>query len=159
MISQQEIERVVKQYSDSLLRLALHHVHETAQAQDIVQDVFLQYIKHNESFANMQHEKAWLFRVTINQCKKYHLHWWQKKRSEFPISAAIEKKEIEYSLLAEIRKLPGKQSNAIYFYYYEEMSIKEIAGMLHTKEGTVASWLSRGRKNLKQRLEKGGKLE
>ena len=154
LLSQQAIERVVELYSDSLLRLAMHHVHEQAQAQDIVQEVFIKYAEHKEAFTDENHEKAWLYRVTINQCKNYHLHWWQRKRSAFPQSASSTVQD-DHSLLDEVRKLPSNQRNAIYFFYYEEYSIKEIASLMHTKEGTVASWLSRGRKTLKFQLEKG----
>ena len=85
-MSQQEIERVVERYSDSLLRLVMHHVKEQAQAQDIVQDVFLKYMKHTAAFTDEAHEKAWLYRVTINACNSYHRHWWQKMRSAMPLS-------------------------------------------------------------------------
>lgn len=154
MYSELEIERVVETYSNSLLKLAMHHVTNLAQAQDIVQDVFLKYIKHNQEFNDKDHERAWLFRVTINQCNDYHKHWWQKKRSDFPISATS-KESKSNSMLDEIRKLPPNQRNAIYLFYYEEMSTKEIAQTLSTKEGTVSSWISRGRKTLKTNLEKG----
>ena len=63
--------------------------------------------------------------------------------------------EQENSLLAEIRTLPKGQRNAIDLFYYEEMSIREIAQLLHAKEGTVSSWLSRGRAALRAQLEKG----
>lgn len=153
-MSQQEIERVVERYSDSLLRLAMHHVKEQAQAQDIVQDVFLKYMKHTAAFTDEAHEKAWLYRVTINACNSYHRHWWQKMRSAMPLSQP-QPPEQENSLLAEIRTLPKGQRNAIYLFYYEEMSIREIAQLLHAKEGTVSSWLSRGRAALRAQLEKG----
>ena len=154
LMSQQEIERVVERYSDSLLRLAMHHVKEQAQAQDIVQDVFLKYMKHTAAFTDEAHEKAWLYRVTINACNSYHRHWWQKMRSAMPLSLP-QPPEQENSLLAEIRTLPKGQRNAIYLFYYEEMSIREIAQLLHAKEGTVSSWLSRGRAALRAQLEKG----
>lgn len=157
-MSQQMIERVVEQYSDSLLRLAMHHVQELAQAQDIVQEVFLKYIQHADRFRDEEHEKAWLYRVTINECNSYHRHWWQKKRSAMPSSLPQPQKQ-ENSLLEEIRTLPAGQRNAIYFFYYEERSIREIAQLLHVKEGTVSSWLSRGRNTLKTRLQKGEDAE
>lgn len=49
-------------------------------------------------------------------------------------------------------KLPKKYSHVIYLFYYEDMSISEIAEILNEKEGTVKSKLSRGRKKLKKRL-------
>lgn len=154
VISEVEIERVVELYSDSLLRLAMHHVDNLAQAQDIVQDVFLKYVKHNKSFHDPDYEKAWLFRITINLCKDYHKHWWQKKRSDFPRNASLLTNDAD-SILYEIRKLPRNQRNTIYLKYYEEMDTKEIAKILNAPEGTVSSWISRGKKALRKELTKG----
>ena len=55
-------ERLFSDYYGILVCYAQKYTKREDIAEDIVQDVFLQYIKHNESFANMQHEKAWLFR-------------------------------------------------------------------------------------------------
>lgn len=153
--SNQEIEHVVETYSDTLLRLAMHHVSDIAQAQDIVQDVFIKYIKSNKDFIDIEHEKAWLLRVTINTCNDYHKHWWQKKRSPFPINASTNKQN-DSNILEEIKKLSKNQRNAIYLFYYEEMSTKEIASLFKVKEGTVSSWITRGRQKLKTILEQGG---
>lgn len=155
MHSNQEIEHVVETYSDTLLRLAMHHVSDISQAQDIVQDVFIKYIKADKDFKNEEHEKSWLLRVTINTCNDYHKHWWQKKRSPFPINASINKPN-KTPILEEIKKLSKNQRNAIYLFYYEEMSTKEIADLFKVKEGTVSSWISRGRKKLRIILEQGG---
>src|SRR5699024_484304 len=106
------------------------------------------------AFTDEAHEKAWLYSVTINACNSYHRHWWQKMRSAMPLSLP-QPPEQENSLLAEIRTLPKGQRNAIDLFYYEEMSIREIAQLLHAKEGTVSSWLSRGRAALRAQLEKG----
>ena len=71
-----DIERIVETYSDLLLRLAIHHVKNMAEAQDVVQDVFLKYMKKNPKFDSLDHEKAWFYRVCINRCKDYQRHWW-----------------------------------------------------------------------------------
>lgn len=59
------------------------------------------------------------------------------------------------SILYEIRKLPRNQRNTIYLKYYEEMDTKEIAKILNAPEGTVSSWISRGKKALRKELTKG----
>ncbi|MBQ8039620.1 MAG: RNA polymerase sigma factor, partial [Lachnospiraceae bacterium] len=64
--------------------------------------------------------------------------------------------EEEHSLLEEVRSLSPNYSLPIYLFYYEEYSIKEIAGILGKNENTVKTLLSRGRTELKKRLEKGG---
>mgnify|MGYP003315033181 CR=1 FL=1 len=59
------------------------------------------------------------------------------------------------NLLDEVKKLNFHERNAIYLYYYEQYSVKEIAAIFETKENTVSSWLHRARKQLKEQL-KGG---
>lgn len=147
-----EIERVVEAYSDSLLRLAVHHVSDMAAAQDIVQDVFLTYMKQAPSFHDTAHERAWLFRVAINRCKNYRGHWWQSRRSIMP-SELKDNEKTDFYVLDEVKKLPFHQKNAIYLFYFEELSIKQIAAIFNVKENTVASWLHRGREKLKVQLK------
>lgn len=152
MRSTEEIERVVETCSDSLLRLAMHHVQNIAEAQDIVQDVMVKYMHETAVFKTAEHEKAWLLRVTVNRCKDYHRHWWQRSRSDMPEQIPVVSKD-RYPILDEVRLLPFHERNAIYLYYFEEMSIKEIAEILQSKEGTVSSWLTRGRKRLREQLK------
>lgn len=149
-----DIERIVETYSDVLLRLAVHHVSDFSQAEDIVQEVFMKLVRYPRFFKDEEHERAWLFKVTINCCHDYQRNWWQSKRNKMPENAAMNK-EYEYPLLEEVKKLPEKQRNAIYLYYYEEYSAKEIAKICSVKENTVFSWLNRGREALKKQL-KGG---
>ena len=51
-----DIERIVETYSDLLLRLAIHHVKNIAEAQDVVQDVFLKYMKKQPTFDSFDHD-------------------------------------------------------------------------------------------------------
>ena len=68
---EEEIERIVHSYSTMLLRFSMHHVKEEAQAQDIVQNVFMKYMEKQPVFIDEEHEKAWLLRVASNMCKDY----------------------------------------------------------------------------------------
>lgn len=155
MLTEREIERIVETYSNALLRIALHHVNNYAQAQDIVQDVFLKLVNKSPDFVDAEHEKAWLFRVAINQCMDFKRSWWNKKRSEYANEDYTGKEDVRYEVLDEVKKLPFHYRNAIYLFYYEELSTKQIADICKVKENTVSSWLFRGKKQLKKQL-KGG---
>lgn len=165
MYTEREIERVVETYSDMLLRIAMHHVNSYAQAEDIIQDVFLKFITKSIAFVDENHEKAWLLRVTINECKDIQRHWWNKKRSEYSMDHVSNNEQLndesKYSfvLLEEIKKLPFHYRNAIYLFYYEGLSTKQIAQICKVREGTVSSWLHRGKKSLKSKLQGGGIYE
>lgn len=149
----EEIERIVEAYSDLLLRLAMHHVNNLAEAQDVVQDVFLKYMKAHPVFNDCEHEKAWLYRVCISRCKDYHRHWWQKKRINSDCDIKSYEKKDGFILLDEIKKLEFHERNAVYLFYYEQYSIKEIAQIFNAKENTVSSWLHRARLKLKEQLK------
>lgn len=154
MITKREIDRVVEEYSDILLKIALHHIHNYAQAQDIVQDTFIKYLYKSPEFENREKEKAWLIRVASNLCKDHLKHWWLKKRTDIRYEEmAFTQHQETYEILEVVKQLSYHQRNAIYLYYYEEMSIHEISEIYQVKESTVSSWLFRARKTLKELLK------
>ena len=65
----------------------------------------------------------------------------------------IEKAKTTSSVLDEVRKLSFHQRNAVFLFYFEGYSMKEIAQIFHVKEGTVSSWLTRARKQLRKQME------
>ena len=152
---EEEMERIVHSYSTMLLRFSMHHVKEEAQAQDIVQNVFMKYMEKQPDFIDEEHEKAWLLRVASNMCKDYLGHWWNRKRNHLTVNDTqfIEKAKTTSSVLEEVRKLSFHQRNAVFLFYFEGYSMKEIALIFHVKEGTVSSWLTRARKQLRKQME------
>lgn len=154
MPTKREIDRIVEEYSDMLLRIALHHIHNYAQAQDIVQDAFIKYLYKSPEFESRGKEKAWLIRVTSNLCKDHLKHWWFRKRTDLSYEDMTYNQHQEtYEMLEIVEQLPYHQRNAVYLYYYEEMSIREISEIYQVKESTVSSWLFRARKKLKELLK------
>lgn len=64
-----EVERLVRLYSDSILRLSYSYLRSTHDAEDICQDVLLKLLTARPSFASDEHERAWVIRTTANACK------------------------------------------------------------------------------------------
>ncbi len=135
-------------YGNSILRIAATYVKNKQDAEDILQDVLVKYMTKEPSFANDEHEKAWFLRVAINMAKN------KCKSAAFRLHTSLEENvssvdKYEYnSVLEAVYQLPTKYKEIIYLYYYEEYSVKEIAGLLHKKEATVKSLLRRGREKL-----------
>ena len=69
MRSEQEVNRAVDLYADTVYRICMLHLKNTAGTEDIFQEVFLKYALSSIDFENETHEKAWIIRVTVNQCK------------------------------------------------------------------------------------------
>ena len=149
---------IVEQHFDTVYRLALSQTKNKADAEDITQDVFLRFVQNSKPFSSPQHIKAWLIRVTINCSKSTFTNSWVKKTVPLTDDITFEIPEQEDVYYA-VAKLPKKYRAVIHLFYYEDLSIKEIADYLSIKESTVKSQLHRGREMLKQILGRGSEFE
>lgn len=155
MRSEQEVNRAVEKYADTVFRICILHLKNKSDAEDIFQEVFLKFALNDKKFENANHEKAWIIRVTINACKDLIKSFFRSRTISIDelISVANEEKEDLSYVLEAVLKLPVKYRDAIYLHYYEGYSALEIGEILGKNENTVYSILSRGRSMLKESLE------
>lgn len=161
--SNRQMEEIVREHADMVYRLALVHMKKTQDAEDIFQEVFVRLVKNLDKLKSDEHIKAWLIRVTINCCKSQFGRAFRQHETPIEqelLQERIEAEEIEsdsdnivYEL---VQKLPDKYRTVIHLFYFEELSVKEISGVLKKQESTIKSQLSRGREKLKVLLEKEG---
>ena len=151
-ISQEELFRLaVEKDSDTVYRAAVHHCGSTADAEDVVQDVFEKLLRYRGGFASEEHLKAWLLRVAINRCHDLTRAASQKDvplDETMPAPAAA-----DGSVLDAVRALPENYRNAIYLHYYEGYTAAEIGRLVGAPTNTVLSWLHRARALLHTMLE------
>ena len=152
--------RIIEKYFDTVYRLAFSQTQDKHKADDVLQEVFLRYIKTDKVFESEEHIKAWLIRVTVNCCKSIYLSSWFKKTvpltEEHNLIFEIPEQSDVYSAVA---KLPQKYKAVIHLFYYEDLSVKQIAEYLKIKESTVKSQLHRGREMLKSMLKERSEYE
>lgn len=149
---EEKLKTAMELYTPLLLHIAWSYIGNTAEAEDIVQEVFLTYYQKAPPFQSQEHEKAWLFRVTINRCKNILKSSWFKKILLGEEIASY--REEPYSEVTEaLRQLPVKYREVICLYYVEGYSIREIAALLHRSPTAVGTQLERARKKLKLELE------
>lgn len=148
-----EIERIVETHSDMLLRIAINRVRSTAEAEDIVQAVYLRLMTNRPRLQSAEHERAWLIRTAINLCLDYRKSAARRTgvplREDMAASPSGETGEV----LEAVWKLPERDRYAVYLYYFEGLPVKAIANLLNEQTGTITSRLSRARKKLKQLLK------
>lgn len=159
MRSEQEVNRAVDKYADTVKRICILHLKNTSDAEDIFQEVFLKYALKDSAFENESHEKAWIIRVTVNACKDLIKSFFRSKTVSIDqlVSLPAEEKEDLSYVLEAVLSLPEKYKDAVYLHYYEGYSAAEIGKITGKKENTVYSLLSRGRFILKDKL--GGDLD
>jgi RNA polymerase sigma-70 factor (ECF subfamily) len=68
------ISELVQSYSDMVLRIAYTYLKNSADAQDVRQEVFITIVKLQKTFKHAEHEKAWIIRVTIKRMNKLTIH-------------------------------------------------------------------------------------
>ena len=152
-------EEVIRRNSDMVYRLAYSLVKTRADADDIFQEVFLRYMQNAPAFQGAEHEKAWFLRVTMNCCKNFWKSQKKKKR------VALEREEMEQgglfceldgdsaALVDAVKQLSKKYRIVIHLFYYEELSIEEIAKLTNAKASTVRTRLTRARRQLRSLLK------
>lgn len=150
---------IVDRYKDSLFSAAFNICRNAADADDAVQDTFIQYCTTDKQFDSEQHIRAWLIRVVINKAKNINMSFW--RRASVPLDDYIEiltfENEEAKDLFREVLKLPEKYRIVIHLFYYEDYSVRDIAEILHISESNVKVRLSRGRKILRAVLQEAWK--
>jgi len=145
------IDEVINEYLNMVFRLALAHMKNKQDAEDVTQDVFLRYISKTRIFASEEHRRNWLIRVTINRCNSLWSAWFRKTE---PLNESMIFEEKEHNDLFEyLSLLPHKYRTVIHLFYCEGLSIKQISDALNAKESTVRTWLTRARAILREKLK------
>ncbi len=142
-------EAVLQRNAATIYRIAYLRTGNTHDAEDIMQDVFVRYIKNAPCFDSTEHEKAWFIRTTVNRTKSFFTSAWMRRTVPLEDDITVYDEYDENTLLDEVMKLPKDISTAIHLYYYEDMSVKEICDAIGKSESAVKSLLFRGRKLLK----------
>lgn len=159
MRSEEEANRAIERYADTVRRICMVHLKNEADTEDIFQTVFLKYVLHSAPFASEEHEKAWIIRVTINACKDLLKSVFRTK--VVPLEdwddAVRELGEEHAEVLEAVLALPPKYKDAVYLHYYEGYSAVEIGKILQKNVNSVYTLLNRARQMLKQAL-RGGEL-
>lgn len=157
-MTEQEFSRLAGLYRTSVYRAAYCYTKNSADAEDITQEAFFKLFTAEIGFETDEKAKAWLIRTAINRCKdlRKSLRYRLTVREDEAAEAVCSDEKAEDSLLPLIMKLKPKSRCVLYMYYYEEYSVKEIAGLLKEKKTTVTTRLMRARRQLKELLIKEG---
>ncbi|MFI3227667.1 MAG: sigma-70 family RNA polymerase sigma factor [Clostridia bacterium] len=149
-------DKVLKEHSDLIYRIALANLKNKADAEDVFQDVFISLIHNENKIKSDTHLKYWLIRTTINKCKNLHLCFWKRNVNLLDENVSINntnENEFILEVHEQIGVLPYKLKNIVYLYYFENYDIKEISKLLNIAEGTVKSRLHTARTKLKTNLK------
>lgn len=152
---------LINLYGNKLLRTIFLMIGDEKEAEDIVQETFIRVFKSIKKFKGKSSLYTWIYRISQNILKDRFRLETTIPYEDIQISAENVEERIIGKINREILRKELNNLGLIYkevliFFYFEDLSIKEICEILNEKEGTIKSRLSRARQILKKSLEEGG---
>lgn len=158
------VERLVREHSRLVFRIAYSVVRNRADAEDIVQEVFLRVAKHGAK--NIDDGKAWISRIawraSVDRYRSRGKHeqeeFDERIHAPFVHGRGMESTAISREMLALLDRLiaalPKKEREALFLTSVEELSSTEAAKVLGTSETSVRARVFRARQRLAEKLQK-----
>lgn len=160
---EEKLKWLMVSYGNDVIRVAYSYLKQKQLAEDAAQDVFIKCYEKMDTFRNESSYKTWLIRITVNRCKDV-LKSLSYKNMLVADFFGIKQNHSSYDdlpfgndenqvLSQQVMKLPVKYREVIILFYYQELSIEEIAELIKSNPSTVKTRLHRGRLKLKEALE------
>ena len=152
-----DIDALIDEYSDYLFRIAFIYTKDIFLAEEVVQDVFFKFYTHT-NFKGHASVKTYLTKMTINRsidCTR-SLRYKTMQLFDHFTTTSVEEQLIEteqrQEITAAVLTLPLKYRQVLLHYYYEDLSVQQIATLCDLPLSTVKSRLQRARHKLKDQL-------
>jgi len=161
-------DEIVNKYRRYIYRLAYYFCHNSEDAYDISQEVFIKVFKSLGNLRNGSFFNTWLRRVTLNTCID-HL---RQRPDEYMLDdlsllgykhiasspsdspyGSLEADELGKVILRAVAQLPKQQRKAFILRHYENLSIKDIAKTLKRSQGAVKAHLFLATRRLRKLLQ------
>lgn len=154
MRSEQEANRAIERYADTVRRICMIHLKNHADTEDIFQNVFLKYVLSTAVFESEEHEKAWFIRVTINACRDLLKSFFRSRTVSLDtlLDQPAELTQEDHTVLEAVLALPPKYRDVVYLHYYEGYTAPQIGQILKKNVNTIYTLLSRTKQALRETL-------
>ncbi len=152
--TREEFSAAVTQHSRGMYRAARSVLNCDADAEDAVAQAVLQAWQSLDKLQNKSAVRPWLIKIAVN-CA-FALRRKQKKvvyLDDLPQEPAAPEPTRYDGLWEAVSALPWERRVVVTLFYYEDMSVEQIAKCLAVPAGTVKSRLSRARAQLKEMLQ------
>jgi RNA polymerase sigma-70 factor (ECF subfamily) len=160
-----DLAALVETYASLLFRVAHSILRNRAEAEDIVQDVFVRVLEHRLQLPEVRDPRVWLVRITwnlaIDRRRRIRPDQMDEQFAQAlvsrstPADVALADARQMTTVLREIERLPKPERHALLLSAIDELSISEISAILNRSESAIRALLFRARTHLRQRLEKG----
>jgi RNA polymerase sigma-70 factor, ECF subfamily len=165
--SEIDLAALVQAYSSLLFRVAHSVLRSRAEAEDVVQDVFVRVLEHRRSLGTVRDMRVWLVRVAwnlaIDRRRRIRPEQFDEGFAEslvarnLPADVALHEAQRLRSVLRELERLPRAERDVLLLSVVDELGTAEMAEVLGRSESAVRALLFRARTRLRERLEEGGR--
>lgn len=152
-------EEMLDTYGNSILRLAYSYLHNQSDAEEVLQDTLLQFLRTAPELESEAHRKAWLLTVAANLSKNRIRYNRVRDTDELNEELASEARDDLTFVWEAVKALPVRYREVIHLFYHEGYQTAEIASILRENEATVRSRLNRGRAKLREVLKEAYDFE
>lgn len=166
-MTQQELEKLYNEAYKSVYWTALSILKNKEDAEDVVQETFITAFEHYDSLEDKSKAVAWIKKIAANKSLNIvtrrrtinvddeFLEETEDIGEDFLPDSIIESEQKRKIIMDIIHNgLSEDTAMTIILFYFDEMSIKEIAEALHIPQGTVLSRLNYAKKKIKKEVEK-----
>jgi RNA polymerase sigma-70 factor (ECF subfamily) len=163
--SEIDLAALVETYSSLLFRVAHSVLRSRAEAEDVVQDVFVRVLEHRRSLTAVRDMRVWLVRVAwnlaIDRRRRIRPEQFDDGFAEglvardLPADDALNEAQRLRAVVRELERLPKAERNVLLLSVVEELGTAEMAEVLGRSESAVRALLFRARTRLRERLEEG----
>ena len=138
-------EELLDRHGNAILRYAYSYLHNMSDAEEVLQDTMIQFLKAAPQFDGPSHEKAWLLRVMTNRCRD--LLRWRARHPQVDLDELrhLAAPDENSNILAALMRLPPKLRLVMTLHYIEGYSVSEIAPMIGRTPSAVKMRLQKGR--------------
>ena len=155
-------DELIEIYYPEILRYCIWHTPDRSLAEDAAQETFLKVILYFDRYTHKGRWKSFLYQVAANTCTdilRKHRHL-DVSLEESSVDIAyvepdFENVQADMALRQLIRNLPEDSQEIVLLRFGQELTLREIAGVLHLPLRTVQSRLRAALKRLKKEIEKG----
>ena len=154
------LAHMVAQYEITLLRTCYMYLRDRGMAEDATQETFLKAYKALETFRAESSEKTWLMRIAINTCRDMQRSAWFRfvdrrvEMEQLPLPGREPAFEEADDLTQAILRLPPRYREVVLLYYYQDMTLREIASVLNIPVSTAGKRVKAACSKLKKMLGK-----
>lgn len=153
--------QVFDQHADDLLAISYSYLKDWNMAEDVVQDVFLNYWQKQGQFRQDSSLKTYLTRATINRSKDILKSWRYRTHlltnhffSSIKLKQHLIEQEEQQSIGRAVLSLPVELREIVTLYFYKQLTYREIAELLETPESTVRHRMGKAKKMLRAKLQR-----